>query len=301
VVVVSAAYEYTDDRLAGLSREDTEQGRLQRACLERMLEHNRVGAVPTSATFVFYELEGLGVVSKNPINSKTGQPRKRTDRQNVSDALMRLREQGLIPWSWIADETREIIEWDFTSDIDEIVDRAMTAGRLDLWDGEPPPLILCESRSLKGVLEKTAGMYLTPIGATNGQAGGFLHAGVLPVLEADPDRPMLYLGDLDVQGGQIEANTRGVLERELGQALDWTRLAITAEQVAARALTPVSKPDKRYKPVRFADAWETEALGQETVVQLLREALDELLPEPLRIVLEREREAKARWREDHGR
>jgi hypothetical protein len=275
-------------------------GRLRIACYERMTAHERVGSLPTSATFVFYELEGMGAVTKSPINSRTGKPRKRTDRQYVSDALMDLRLAKLIPWEWIADETRAVSMWEFTDDIDEIVDAAMTAGRLDLWDGDPPPLIVCESRSLKGVLEDTAALYLTPIGATNGQAGGFLYTDMLPLLEG-AERRVLYLGDLDHQGGQIETNTRSVLVRELGREIDWRRLAITEEQVTARDLTPISKPDRRYKPARYADAWETEALGQQTVVSLLRDALDELLPEPLAAVLVREREAKAQWREEHGR
>jgi hypothetical protein len=280
---------------------ETQTSRLQEACLERMLAHEAAGSLPTSATFIFYELEGLGIVTKNPINTRTGKPRVRTDRQNVSDALMRLRETRTISWDWISDETRSVSVWKYTSNIDDLVDSSLTAGRLDCWDDEPPPLILTESRSLKGVLERTAADYLVPIGATNGQTGGFLYTDVIPLLEEAEDRQVLYLGDLDHQGGQIEDNTRRVLVRELGRDLDWERLAITAEQVAERGLTPVQKADRRYRPARVADAWETEALGQETVVALVRERLDWLLPEALEDVRVREREQKQRWREEHGR
>jgi hypothetical protein len=265
-----------------------------------MLAHEAAGSLPTSATFVFYELEGLGVVSKNPVNSRTGEPRKRTDRQNVSDALMRLREDGTVPWQWISDETRSVSVWDYTDNVDDLVDDALTAGRLDLWNGNSPPLILTESRSLKGVLESLAFEYLAPIGATNGQTGGFLHTDVIPLLERG-DRCVRYLGDLDHQGGQIEDNTRRVLVRELGRELDWQRLAITADQVAERGLTPVQKADRRYRPARVADAWEAEALGQETVVALVREHLDQLLPEPTADLRVREANQKQRWREENGR
>jgi hypothetical protein len=286
--------------MAGNGNGGTRAAALQRACLERMLAHKASGSLPTSATFIFYELEGLGVVTKNPINSRTGEPRKRTDRQNVSDALMALREAETIPWGWISDETRSVSVWEYTDNVDDLVDDALTAGRLDLWDGNPPPLIITESRSLKGVLEQLAYEYLVPIGATNGQTGGFLHTDVIPLLEAD-DRRILYLGDLDHQGGQIEENTRHVLVRELCRELDWQRLAITEEQVAERKLTPVKKADRRYRPARVADAWETEALGQDTVVTLVRERLDELLPEPIADVRVREQEQKQRWREENGR
>jgi hypothetical protein len=85
--------------LATLSAPDTKAGRLQRACLELLREHKRKGDIPTNGHFVFYELEQRGVIPKNydGVNPKTGQKWARTPLQDVSDALMRLRELGLVP------------------------------------------------------------------------------------------------------------------------------------------------------------------------------------------------------------
>ena len=60
---------------------------------------------------------------------------------------------------------------------------------------------------------------------------------------------------------------------------------------------PRWKEDKRRKkdsPGRWYEAWEAESLGQGTIVRLVREALDDVLPEPLADVLERERVEQAR-------
>ena len=97
----------------------------------------------------------------------------------------------------------------------------------------------------------------------------------------------MQVGDYDWQGQQIEENTRRVLERLVGP-LDWTRLAITEAQVQERDLPRIQKPDRRYKPVRYHDAVETEALGQTVIVKIFRDSLDALLPDPLKDVLERE-------------
>ena len=67
-----------------------------------------------------------------------------------------------------------------------------------------------------------------------------------------------------------------------------------AEQTAERGLTPVWKLDSRFHPARQREAWEAEALGQSTIVRLVRNALDGLLPEPLDDVLEREAEQRVR-------
>jgi hypothetical protein len=100
------------------------------------------------------------------------------------------------------------------------------------------------------------------------------------------------------KGHQIEANTRSVLERAAGRRFDrasWSRVAITDDQVRECGLAPVWKVDNRHRPARDHEAWEAEALGQPgTIQQLVRDALDALLPEPLDDVLEREAEQRVR-------
>jgi hypothetical protein len=44
------------------------------------------------------------------VNPATGKKLARTPLQDVSQATMRLRELGLIPWDWIEDETRTLNE-----------------------------------------------------------------------------------------------------------------------------------------------------------------------------------------------
>ena len=147
---------------------------------------------------------------------------------------------------------------------------------------DPPPLILCESRSLAGVLQDIASTYLCPIAATNGQVGGFLHTDVGPLIREGgvfATRRVLYFGALDLSGGHIEENTRGVLEAYA--PLDWTRLAITGVQVRERGLTVVEKKDNRFKPARTFPAVETEALRQREIQRILLEALEEAVPQPL--------------------
>ena len=92
------------------------------------------------------------------------------------------------------------------------------------------------------------GQLLVPIGSTNGQVGGFLYTNVAPALCVG--QRVLYLGDHDWQGSQIEANSRRVLEREVGGGLLWERLAITEEQVATNDLPVISKPFEREQAQR---------------------------------------------------
>jgi hypothetical protein len=121
--------------------------------------------------------------------------------------------------------------------------------------------------------------YCVRIASTNGQCGGFLRTTIAPKLR--PDDRVLYLGDLDNAGGQIEANTRRVLKQEIDGPLQWERLAITKAQVTRHRLPSILKHDRRYKDGHPHEAVETEALSQIVLVRMSRRRLDELLPEPL--------------------
>jgi len=262
-----------------MSRPTSKAGRLQRACLTLLREHEADGALPTSGRFIFYELLQRGVIPKAYPGGR------RTPAQDVADALLHLREHGMVPWQWIVDETRAVDAWASAPAVAGFVADMLERARLDCWNGEPAPLLLVESRSLAGVLRDLAADYLVPLAATNGQVGGFLHTDVAPLLT--DGHHVLYLGDHDWQGHQIEANTRRVLERY--ERLRWERLALLPEHVERYRLPMVRKVDGRYRPPRAHEAVETEALRQQVIVSIVRERLDELLPEPLERVQVRER------------
>jgi hypothetical protein len=145
---------------------------------------------------------------------------------------------------------------------------------------------------LAGVLRALTREYAATVAPTNGQCGGFLHTDIAPNLRHG--MRVLYLGDYDLAGGDIEANTRRVLERY--HNLSWERLALTRDQVQEHELPIVVKTDRRFKNGGAHEAVETEALSQRLIVQIVRDRLDELLPEPLSHFLAREEVERERLR-----
>ncbi|MFZ0848297.1 MAG: hypothetical protein WAO08_03705 [Hyphomicrobiaceae bacterium] len=244
--------------------------------------------IPTSARFIFYELEQAGVVPKR-YDGKA-----RTPAQDVSVGLMQLRKTGLVPWHWIEDETRSVDEWQYANSVADYILEAVDRARIDCWQGEEPPLTICESRATKGVLGDLAYEYLVPITATSGQSGGFIVTEIVP-LQQD-HRRVLYVGDFELRGpaDQIEANTRRKIEEHTGRRFgtdEWAKIALTEDQVERSARLKrlaIPKLDKRNKPPKRYDAIECEAIGQGALVRLIRKHLDRLLPEPIGTVSKRE-------------
>jgi hypothetical protein len=228
-----------------------------------------------------------------------------------------------VPWWWIEDETRNLHSIRTAPTVADYLRESVQRALLDRWGGKPPPLILCESRSLAGVLRDLADRYACPIASTNGQTRGFLVNDIVPELEVG--QRVLYLGDWDHCGHQIETATRstliehggaaGLLLRTAGirnpdaptrrgrnHAGLWERVSLTDRQVAMvneerrQAGLPdatILKVNNRYKPAPTFPAIETEAFGQARIVEALRTRLDALMPEPIGDVLERQEQQRA--------
>jgi hypothetical protein len=296
---MSTVEDQTTDAVI-LSDPDSKAGRLQRACLDLLREHHGNDEIPTNGRFLFYELEQRGVIPKkyDGINPTTGKKFARTPLQDLSDATMHLREHGLVPWWWIEDESRTLNKWRYADNVVSYLRDTIRLARIDLWDGGEPPLLICESRAAAGVLDNLASEYLVPITATGGQCGGHIVNEIVPLLRGK--RRVRYIGDYELRGPaeQIEANTKHYIERHTGRHFigpgEWTRIALTETQVNASARLrglAIDKLDKRYKPAKPYEAVECEALGQGVlIVRLVRRHLDRLLPEPLDVVRERERQ-----------
>jgi hypothetical protein len=255
----------TPGKAGGMTVALSKIGALRDLLVALLGEHKRDGALPTNARFLFYEMIQRGQLSKE----RTGA--RRPD-QDLHDALMDIREDGRIPWDWIVDETRSVDDFGGSPSIKQGALDALPYITLDPWRGQVP-FVLTESRSLAGTQRGIVSDYRCRIASTNGQCGGFLRTNIAPKLR--PGDTVLYLGDLDLAGNQIEANTHRVLEQEVGWPLAWERLALTEQQVRDHHLPVIIKRDHRYTDGRPHEAVETEALRQTVLQDLLRDRLDD--------------------------
>jgi hypothetical protein len=264
-----------------ISAVPTKTERLKAALRERLAVHERDGTLPTSNRFLFYELEGkddgFGVlVSK----IKTGA--RRSD-QDLLDALTALREDGSIPWDWIVDETRHVESVSRANTIADDLREYLDVTKIDAWQwSDVRPFVICESRSLAGVLRDQCWRYGVNSTSTNGQNNGFVRTKLADAFnEQSPEQEILvlYCGDLDIGGGQIEGNTHSVLLKACRyRSMSWERLMLTEAQVRKHNLPSIIKTDRRYKNSGGThEAWECEALSQKLIVQLLEARLRGLL------------------------
>lgn len=233
--------------------------------------HQIEGTLPTSLRHLFYEAVMAGVIAKGDPTKKGG---RRSD-QDLTDAVTNLREQGVIPWSVIEDRTRHIVDrrGEGVTILDGIA-AVLDSITIDPWD-DVQPIIVAESESVAGVLERVAATWRVPIIPTRGQANGWLRTTVAAQLD---DRPLAvaYLGDADKAGGDIEENSYRVMD-DVFDIKHWSRVALTWEQVEGRGLPTLPRTDRRNGTTY--EVCEIEALPQRELVDEVGSFVESWLPD----------------------
>jgi len=175
--------------------------------------------------------------------------------------------------------------------------------RADLWKNSDFYCeVWCESRSIAGVIEadcEELAVSLYPAGGFSSISLAFEAAEFINQEHRGRDVVIFYIGDYDPAGVLIDVS----IEREIRQhlsndiALQFTRIGITAEQVAAYDLPtkPRNKNDRR--ALHIKRTVEAEAMPAHILRGLLRDAIEALLPDD---ALEAAREAEDREREMIG-
>jgi hypothetical protein len=147
--------------------------------------------------------------------------------------------------------------------------------------------LIVESESLAGLCEDLAYEYRIILVPVRGQSSASLLVNDVTPYVARGSRQVLYIGDHDRSGYDIEASAQARLEGFAGQTLTWMRVALTADQVAEHDLTLVEHVDRRDHQTRLVA--ECEAMPQATLVGLVRHAVGDLLPVSLDRVRVQER------------
>ena len=205
--------------------------------------------------------------------------------QRVYRLLKEAREQGIIPWHWIVDETRElerVAQWDNPEQYARTVSRSY---RRDFWTQQPARVdVWSEKGTVRGVLQPVLdenGVGFLPV-------HGFSSATTIyDVAQNDDGRPLivLYVGDFDPSGLYMsERDLPDRLAKYGGQHVLIKRIALTREQTNDLPWFPASdkKKDPRYNwfVQNFGKrCWELDALDPNDLRAVVEKAIrDEIEP-----------------------
>jgi len=216
---------------------------------------------PTSVRSVCYQLLGQKLIT-----SMT-----KANTNAVGAQLVYAREQGIIPWPWITDETREIEHVSTWNDPEQIIRAAINGYRKNYHTDQP-----CRIRvvSEKGTIAGTVRPVLNEYGIDFQVLHGFGSATAVHDIAAfsgKSEKPLvlIYIGDWDPSGLCMSARDLPKRIDEYGGAVEIVRVALTKSDVGKNTKLPFfpiesKSKDPRYKWFREnygTRCWELDALS----------------------------------------
>jgi hypothetical protein len=124
----------------------------------------------------------------------------RGDMQRVYRLLKEAREQGIIPWPWIVDETRELERVSCWEDSNAYTRAVIRSYRRDYWSQQPVRVeVWSEKGTIRGVLQPVLDEYGVGFRVMHGFGSA---TEVYSVAQDDDGRELivLYVGDWDPSG-----------------------------------------------------------------------------------------------------
>ena len=253
---------------------------------------------PQTVRQVFYALTVRGVIAKAEIEYK----------RTVIRLLVEMREAGLVPFEWLADNTRWQRKPTTFTGIEACLNSTSTGYRRDLWAAMPVYVeVWCEKDALAGVLMEETKTYDVPLMVAKGYASlSFLHSAAMAIKSKGKPAFIHHFGDLDPSGVDAARDIEAKLRRYAPEAeIHFERPAVTRAQVEEWDLPsrPTKMTDTRAK--KFAGtSVELDAIPARRLRDLVRERIerhvDQRQLEILRTAEASERELLRAWAATYG-
>lgn len=208
---------------------------------------------------------------------------RKTTTNGVSTQLVYAREQGIIPWEWIVDETRSIERIAAWADLAEYAEVVQDSYRKDYWATQPRRVeIWSEKSTVAGTLRPV----LSELGVEFHPFHGYNSA--TRVMQAaqgsaalDQALIVFYVGDRDPSGMHMSERDLPRRLARYGGNVEMTRLALTLDDCLDNNLSSFPAADKvtdtRYPwfVANFGDTcWELDALNPNILRQKVRDAIE---------------------------
>jgi hypothetical protein len=236
-----------------------------RSAIIEVLEQDQ----PMTVRQVFYRLVSGGWIAKTETEYK----------QTVGRLLTEMRLEGVIPFGWIADNTRWMQKPTTSSSAEQALRRTSHLYRQALWDNLGVYVeVWREKEALAGVLYDVTNEWDVPLMVTRGYPSlSYVHEAAQAIEAMGKPATILYFGDHDPSVVDIPRNVMDMLREFAPDAdIDLDRIAVTPLQLATMGLEtrPTKTSDSRSRDFD-RDSVEVDAIPPATLRYLYRQAIDD--------------------------
>jgi hypothetical protein len=226
---------------------------------------------PMTVRQCFYQATVRNLVDK----SEAGYDKVQTD-------LVVMRRSGVLPYDWLADNTRWQRKPTTYASINDALKETARFYRKALWTSAATYVeVWLEKDALSGVIFPVTSLYDVPLMVARGYASlSFLHGAAEYINELDVPAYIYHLGDFDPSGVNAAEKIEQTL-RELAPRADihFERIAVTPAQIQAWGLPtrPTKQTDSRAKGFGAVSV-ELDAIEPDMLRALVRRHIERHLP-----------------------
>jgi hypothetical protein len=208
-----------------------------------------------------------------------------------------MRQQGIIPFSWIADNTRWQIKPETDRNLEDALARWQSSFRTDLWLDQPDYVeIWIEKDALAGVISPITEEYDVPLYVSRGYSSKtFLYEAAEYIKSLHKPAYIYHFGDFDPSGVDAALKIKeGLLEH--GADVHFQRIAVTERQIRELGLPTreTKRSDPRSKNWGDRPSVELDALPAPFFRELVRLCIEQHIDQDIlkrtRLIEQRERE-----------
>lgn len=260
---------------------------------------------PVTLRGVFYRVTSAGAVDKTELGYRA-----------VGRRLLELRRSGRVPYNWITDGTRYVIQPSTYQDLDTMLADAAASYRRMLWrDQNVEVHIFTEKDAISGVISPITEEWDVPLGILRGYVSeSFAYLMAEAIWAARKPVYVYQLGDHDPSGvdawrdfqRKVNAFLREWQIERVGQSCGspavFERLAVTPDQIGEYNLPTRPTKQKDTRAAKFSgESVEVDAIPAPVLRDLVEQAIVQHIDQDAlslhREVEQQEREGLARLRE----
>jgi hypothetical protein len=218
---------------------------------------------PQTVRGVFYQAVSRGLIEKTELEYQNA----------VQRNLVKMRESGQIPFSWITDNSRWMRKPTSYSNVYEALENAQYFYKKDLWENQTDYIeFWMEKETLSGIVHPVTAKYDIPLMVTHGFSSiSFIYESAKNIESIDKPAFIYILSDYDKAGNDLSNHIENKLEQYApDSAILCERIAVTAEQIEHWDL-PTRPPKKRDKG--FSECVELDAIPAPQLVNIVEQTI----------------------------
>jgi len=228
---------------------------------------------PITVRGVCYRLFVAGFIDSMAVNNT----------QKISRLLVQAREEGLIPWEWIVDDSRRTERTPHWLDLKEYARVIQHSYRRDFWQYQRiKAILISEKATVAGIMRPILEEYGVPFMALHGYNSATKVYELAQEIRGDERTYVfLYVGDYDCSGMHMsEIDLPERLERYGASDFTLTRIALTRGDVVDLPDFEAKKTDPRYGWYvdHYGDrAWELDAMDPNDLRDRVRGEIEQYI------------------------